>query len=123
MVDSEDNTIAEVKTQQPSLETKTITDSMQTSNNADPSQPSVSEIHQIDLKKKTKLQFKNYWIYCQNSSHSVSTCCVDSIYEKNALSKLKLQIFRLINILEFLILIQINAINLDNGVKAIVIIV
>ena len=66
MVDSEDNTLEKIKTQELSIEINSLRDNLKdTVTLNDVPSPPVNQISQNDTNNKTKHQIKKYCTFCQ----------------------------------------------------------
>ena len=74
MVDSEDITLEQIKTQELSLEINTLSNNFQQNATIqDPPSESL-QVQAMDPNNESKPQFKKYCFFCHKNNHCVSTC-------------------------------------------------
>ena len=75
MVDSEDIALEKkIKTQELSLEIKTVSNTFQQNTTIQDSSPEPPQIQAVDPNNESKTKFKKYCSFCHKNNHSVSTC-------------------------------------------------
>ena len=74
MVDSEDITLENIKTQELSLEINNLSNTFQQNTTILDSTPEPPQVQVMDPNNKPKPQFKKYCSFCHKNNHSVSTC-------------------------------------------------